>query len=192
MVRVATLSAEINPVSADWVVSQLHAAERQHAAAFVLRLDTPGGLSDSMEQIIHAELAATVPVVVYVWPEGARAASAGFVIMQAADVAALSPTTNAGSAIPISSSGANLGSDLRSKIINDARAEVRALAREHGRERGARRGCGHADARAPAPPARATGRRREAVRAHVADRRGLVASRACCGRSTAGRCPTSA
>jgi membrane-bound serine protease (ClpP class) len=133
VVRVATLSAEINPVSADWVVSQLHAAERQHAAAFVLRLDTPGGLSDSMEQIIHAELAARLPVVVYVWPEGARAASAGFVIMQAADIAALSPTTNAGSAIPISSTGSNIGSDLRQKIINDARAEVRALAGEHGR-----------------------------------------------------------
>jgi membrane-bound serine protease (ClpP class) len=133
VVRVATLSAEINPVSADWVVSQLHAAERQHAAAFVLRLDTPGGLSDSMEQIVHAELAAPIPVVVYVWPDGARAASAGFVIMQAADVAALAPATNAGSAIPISSTGSNLGSDLRSKIINDARAEVRALARAHGR-----------------------------------------------------------
>src|SRR3954452_14307561 len=133
VVRVATLSAEINPVSADWVVSQLHAAEDQHAAAFVLRLDTPGGLSDSMEQIVHAELAAKLPVVVYVWPEGSRAASAGFVIMQAADVAALAPTTNTGSAIPINSTGSNIGSDLRSKIINDARAEVRALATDHGR-----------------------------------------------------------
>ncbi len=133
VVRVATLSAEINPVSANWVVSQIHAAEDQHAAAFVLQLDTPGGLSDSMEQIIHAELAAKLPVVVYVWPEGARAASAGFVILQAADVAALAPTTNAGSAIPISSTGSNIGSDLRSKIINDARAQVRALATAHGR-----------------------------------------------------------
>ncbi len=69
----------------------------------------------------------------YVWPEGARAASAGFVILQAADVAALAPTTNAGSAIPISSTGSNIGSDLRSKIINDARAQVRALATAHGR-----------------------------------------------------------
>jgi membrane-bound serine protease (ClpP class) len=133
VVRVATLSAEINPVSANWVVSQIHAAEDQDAAAFVLQLDTPGGLSDSMDQIVHAELAAKIPVVVYVWPEGARAASAGFVILQAADVAALAPTTNAGSAIPISSTGSNIGSDLRSKIINDARAQVRALATAHGR-----------------------------------------------------------
>ena len=168
MVRVATLSAEINPVSADWVVSQLHAAERQHAAAFVLRLDTPGGLSTSMEQIIHAELAARLPVVVYVWPEGARAASAGFMIMQAADVAALSPTTNAGSAIPISSTGANIGSDLRQKIINDARAEVRALAREHGRNATLAEGAvTPKSAACPACPRNWTAS--EAVAVHVAD-----------------------
>jgi membrane-bound serine protease (ClpP class) len=168
VVRVATLSAEINPVSADWVVSQLHAAERQHAAAFVLRLDTPGGLSTSMEQIIKAELAATLPVVVYVWPEGARAASAGFVIMQGADVAALSPTTNAGSAIPISSTGSNIGSDLRQKIINDARAEVRALAREHGRNAALAEGAVTPKSSAcPACPRNWTAS--EAVAAHVAD-----------------------
>jgi membrane-bound serine protease (ClpP class) len=168
VVRVATLSAEINPVSADWVVSQLHAAEQQHAAAFVLRLDTPGGLSTSMEQIIHAELASTVPVVVYVWPEGARAASAGFVILQAADVAALAPTTNTGSAIPISSTGANLGSDLRSKIINDARAEVRALATEHGRNATLAEGAVTPRSSAcPSCPRNWTAS--EAVHVHVAD-----------------------
>jgi membrane-bound serine protease (ClpP class) len=168
VVRVATLSAEINPVSADWVVSQIHAAENQHAAAFVLRLDTPGGLSDSMEQIVHAELAATVPVVVYVWPEGARAASAGFVIMQAADVAALAPTTNAGSAIPISSDGSNIGSDLRSKIINDARAEARALATSHGRNAVLAEGAVTPRSTAcPSCPRNWTAR--EAVAAHVAD-----------------------
>jgi membrane-bound serine protease (ClpP class) len=168
VVRVATLDAEINPVSADWVVSQIHAAEDQHAAAFVLRLDTPGGLSDSMEEIVQAELAARLPVVVYVWPEGARAASAGFVIMQAADVAALAPTTNTGSAIPISSSGSNLGSDLRSKIINDARAEVRALATDHGRNAALAEGA----VRPSSAACRACPRNwtaREAVRVHVAD-----------------------
>jgi membrane-bound serine protease (ClpP class) len=168
VVRVATLSAEINPVSADWVVSQLHAAEHQHAALFVLRLDTPGGLSDSMEQIVHAELASPIPVVVYVWPEGARAASAGFVIMQAADIAALAPTTNTGSAIPISSTGSNIGSDLRSKIINDARAEVRALAVDHGRNPALVEGAvTPSSAGCPACPRNWTAR--EAVAAHVAD-----------------------
>jgi membrane-bound serine protease (ClpP class) len=168
VVRVATLSAEINPVSADWVVAQLHAAERQHAAAFVLQLDTPGGLSTSMEQIIKAELAARLPVVVYVSPEGARAASAGFVIMQGADVAALSPTTNAGSAIPISSTGSNIGSDLRQKIINDARAEVRALAGEHGRNAALAQGAvTPKSAACPACPRNWTAS--EAVAVHVAD-----------------------
>ncbi|HEY1480316.1 MAG TPA: NfeD family protein [Gaiellales bacterium] len=168
MVRVATLSAEINPVSADWVVSQLHDAEHQHAAVFVLRLDTPGGLSDSMEQIVHAELAARIPVAVYVWPEGARAASAGFVIMQAADIAALAPTTNAGSAIPISSTGSNIGSDLRSKIINDARAEVRALAGEHGRNAAlAERAVTPASPACRGCPGNWTAR--EAVSQHIAD-----------------------
>jgi membrane-bound serine protease (ClpP class) len=168
VVRVATLSAEINPVSADWVVSQLHAAEDQHAAAFVLRLDTPGGLSDSMEQIVHAELAAKLPVIVYVWPEGSRAASAGFVIMQAADVAALAPTTNTGSAIPINSTGSNIGSDLRSKIVNDARAQVRALAAGHGRDGLLAQGAvTPTSAACPACPRNWTAR--EAVQVHVAD-----------------------
>jgi membrane-bound serine protease (ClpP class) len=168
VVRVATLSAEINPVSANWVVSQIHAAEDQDAAAFVLQLDTPGGLSDSMEQIIHAELAAKIPVVVYVWPEGARAASAGFVILQAADVAALAPTTNAGSAIPISSTGSNIGSDLRSKIINDARAQVRALATAHGRNATLAEGAvTPRSAACPSCPLNWTAR--EAVAANVAD-----------------------
>jgi membrane-bound serine protease (ClpP class) len=168
VVRVATLSAEINPVSADWVVSEIHAAEDQHAAAFVLQLDTPGGLSDSMEQIVHAELAAGIPVVVYVWPQGARAASAGFVILQAADVAALAPATNTGSAIPISSTGSNIGSDLRSKIINDARAEVRALATAHGRNADlAEDAVTPKSADCPACPRNWTAN--EAVAVHVAD-----------------------
>ena len=134
----------------------------------MLQLDTPGGLSDSMDQIVHAELAAKIPVVVYVWPEGARAASAGFVILQAADVAALAPTTNAGSAIPISSTGANIGSDLRSKIINDARAQVRALATEHGRNATLAEGAvTPRSAACPSCPRNWTAR--EAVAAHVAD-----------------------
>jgi membrane-bound serine protease (ClpP class) len=168
VVRVATLSAEINPVSADWVVSQIHAAEDQHAAAFVLRLDTPGGLSDSMDQIVQAELAAKLPVVVYVWPEGARAASAGFVILQGADVAALAPATHTGSAIPINSTGSNIGSDLRSKIIQDARAEVRALATDHGRNATLAEGAvTPPSSRCPTCPYNWTAR--EAVKVHVAD-----------------------
>src|SRR5262249_27242808 len=77
-VRVATLKADIDPVTANWLVDQIHAANDDHDAAIVIRLDTPGGLSTSMDDIVQAELASKVPVIVYVSPAGARAASAGF------------------------------------------------------------------------------------------------------------------
>jgi membrane-bound serine protease (ClpP class) len=130
---VATLRADIDPVTAPWVVDQIHAAERNHDAALVLQLDTPGGLETSMKDIYQAELASKVPVVVYVTPPGARAASAGFIILQASDVAAMNPVSNTGSATPIDSSGQNISSDLRRKVIADAAALVRTLAQEHHR-----------------------------------------------------------
>ena len=99
----------------------------------MILLDTPGGLSSSMKTIYQAELSAKLPVIVYVSPEGARAASAGVWIAQAADVLAMAPTTNIGSSTPIDSSGQNLGSDLRRKVINDAAASLTALAQAHHR-----------------------------------------------------------
>jgi membrane-bound serine protease (ClpP class) len=99
----------------------------------VILLDTPGGLSTSMKTIYTAELNAKLPVIVYVSPDGARAASAGVWIAQAADVLAMAPTTNIGSSTPIDSSGQNLGSDLRRKVINDAAASLTALAAAHKR-----------------------------------------------------------
>ena len=72
-------------------------------------------------------------MIVYVAPNGARAASAGVWIAQAADVLAMAPVTNIGSSTPIDSSGANIGSDLRRKVVNDAAASLRALAKSHGR-----------------------------------------------------------
>ncbi|HKU57706.1 MAG TPA: nodulation protein NfeD, partial [Gaiellaceae bacterium] len=96
-------------------------------------LDTPGGLSTSMKTIYEAELSARVPVIVYVSPEGARAASAGVWVAQAADVLAMSPTSNIGSSTPIDSSGQNLGSDLRRKVIHDSVASLTALAQTHHR-----------------------------------------------------------
>src|SRR3954468_7679590 len=133
-VRVSTLHADIDPVTANWLVGQIHAANDDHAAAIVIQLDTPGGLSTSMDDIVRAELASKVPVIVFVSPAGARAASAGFFLLQASDVAAMNPVSNTGSATPISSSGSNIDSDLRGKVINDAVAKIRALAREHGRD----------------------------------------------------------
>ena len=124
---------EINPVTQGYLTSQLsHAASAGYDAAVIL-LDTPGGLSTSMKTIYQAELASKIPVIVYVSPEGARAASAGVWVAQAADVLAMAPTTNIGSSTPIDSSGANLGSDLRRKVINDSVASLTALAAAHHR-----------------------------------------------------------
>ena len=124
---------EINPVTQGYLTSELsHAANDGYDAAVIL-LDTPGGLSTSMKTIYQAELASKIPVIVYVSPEGARAASAGVWVSQAADVLAMAPTTNIGSSTPIDSSGANLGSDLRRKVINDSVASLTALAAAHHR-----------------------------------------------------------
>src|SRR5437763_4305140 len=124
---------EVNPVTQDYLTGKLsHAAKSGYDAAVIL-LDTPGGLSTSMKTIYTAELNAKLPVIVYVSPDGARAASAGVWISEAADVLAMAPTTNIGSSTPIDSSGKNLGSDLRRKVINDAAASLTALAASHHR-----------------------------------------------------------
>jgi len=124
---------EINPVTQGYLTHQLsHAADAGYDAAVIL-LDTPGGLSSSMKTIYTAELASRIPVIVYVSPEGARAASAGVWVSQAADVLAMSPSSNIGSSTPINSSGANLGKDLRRKVINDSVASLTALAQSHHR-----------------------------------------------------------
>ena len=124
---------EINPVTQDYLTSKLSQAAKDGYDAAVILLDTPGGLSTSMKTIYQAELSAKLPVIVYVSPEGSRAASAGVWVSQAADVLAMSPDSNIGSSTPIDSSGQNLGSDLRRKVINDAVASLTALAAVHHR-----------------------------------------------------------
>src|SRR5690349_8697423 len=96
------LQADIDPATQKWVSSALDHAADQNAALVIIRLDTPGGLVDSLRTIVQDMEAAPMPVVVYVSPNGARAASAGAYITQAADVAAMAPETNIGSATPIS------------------------------------------------------------------------------------------
>ena len=124
---------EVNPVTQDYLTNKLSKAAKDGYDAAVILLDTPGGLSTSMKTIYTAELNAKLPVIVYVSPDGARAASAGVWIAEAADVLAMAPTTNIGSSTPIDSSGQNLGSDLRRKVINDAAASLKALAAAHHR-----------------------------------------------------------
>jgi membrane-bound serine protease (ClpP class) len=124
---------EINPVTQDYLNHQLDRAENDHYDAAVVLLDTPGGLSSSMESIYKKELASKIPVIVYVSPKGAAAASAGVFVAEAADVLAMAPDTNIGSSTPIDQSGGNLGSDLRRKVINHFAAKLRTLAENHGR-----------------------------------------------------------
>ena len=124
---------DVNPVTADYAVDQIERANKENYDAVVILLDTPGGLASAMKDIYEAELASKVPVIVYVSPEGARAASAGVWISQAADLLAMAPQTNIGSSTPVSVGGENIQEDLRNKVVNDAAASLRALAREHGR-----------------------------------------------------------
>jgi membrane-bound serine protease (ClpP class) len=124
---------DVNPVTQDWLNGQLSHAESHGYSAAVIVLDTPGGLEESMRKIVQKELALKIPVIVYVSPEGARAASAGVWISEAADVLAMGPATNIGSSTPIQGNGTNVGSDLRRKVVNDAAASLRGLAKTHGR-----------------------------------------------------------
>ncbi len=124
---------DINPVTQGYLTHELSRAASDHYDAAVILLDTPGGLSTSMKTIFNAELNAKLPVIVYVSPNGARAASAGVWVSEAADVLAMAPTTNIGSSTPIDSSGQNIGSDLRRKVINDSVASLTALAQAHHR-----------------------------------------------------------
>jgi membrane-bound serine protease (ClpP class) len=125
--------ADVNPVTQDWVNAKLSRAAKKGYDAAVIVLDTPGGLSESMRKIYKKELASPIPVVVYVAPNGARAASAGVWIGMAADVLAMAPQTNIGSSTPIAGSGQDIGKDLRRKVVNDAAASLRYLAASHGR-----------------------------------------------------------
>jgi len=124
---------EVNPVTSSYLDHELHRAQSNHYDAAVIVLDTPGGLSESMRKIVKNEVGLKIPVIVYVSPPGSRAASAGVWITEAADIAAMAPETNIGSSTPIDSSGQNLGSDLRRKVINDAVASLTSLMRYHHR-----------------------------------------------------------
>jgi membrane-bound serine protease (ClpP class) len=125
--------SEVNPATQDWLNSQLGHAQSKGYDAAVIVLDTPGGLEESMRKIVQRQLSLRIPVIVYVSPNGARAASAGVWISQAADLLAMAPQTNIGSSTPINGNGQNIGSDLRRKVVNDAAASLRALAKSHGR-----------------------------------------------------------
>ena len=132
-VLVAHLNGTVDPVSARYLQREVTQAEADHAAALVITIDTPGGQDASMRDITKAMLQSSVPTVAYVAPSGARAASAGVFIAQAANLVAMAPGTNIGAAHPVDSNGNNIQSDERAKVTNDAAAYVATLAKQHGR-----------------------------------------------------------
>jgi membrane-bound serine protease (ClpP class) len=123
----------IQPASQRFIERALDNAQAQGADLVVMELDTPGGLLDSTREITSAISTSSVPVVVFVPPSGARAASAGFFILLSADIAAMSPGTNTGAATPVGGQGENLPEDVRSKAVKDASAMIKALAEQRGR-----------------------------------------------------------
>src|ERR1700674_817642 len=132
-VEQADLTGDINTIMAAYISSAVARAEADRADALMIVMNTPGGISTSMDDIVTSLLNSKVPVVVYVYPSGARAASAGLFVAQAADVLAMAPGTNIGSAHPIQATGADLTGDLGAKVLNDAVTRVRNLATMHGR-----------------------------------------------------------
>lgn len=128
------LDDQITPASAAVIASAISKAERDHADALIITLNTPGGLDTSMREIVTHIVQSRVPVVVYVAPSGSRAASAGFVILLSSDVAAMAPGTATGAAHPVMMDGSDLDKTMAEKVVNDASAFVRSLAEKRGRD----------------------------------------------------------
>ncbi len=127
------LEGPISPGTAMFVVRALEKAVEDRASLAVIRLDTPGGLGSSMRTIIKAMLNSPIPVVVYVGPRGAGAASAGVMITVAGHVAAMAKGTNIGAAHPVSTGGKDIGEDMGKKVVNDMAAYARGIAEDKGR-----------------------------------------------------------
>ena len=133
------LNGAIDPITAEFVVHSVERAERESAALLIIRIQTPGGFATSMEEIISRMLSSRVPIVVYVTPSGAKAASAGFFILLAADIAVMAPGTNTGAAHPLMAiggfpvDGGEAGKTLKDKITSNASAFLRSIATKRNR-----------------------------------------------------------
>jgi membrane-bound serine protease (ClpP class) len=128
-----TLDGVVDPFTADYITSNVARAQADGDEAVLLTMDTPGGLGSSMDEISQSFLGSTIPVIAYVAPGGARAASAGAFILLSAPVAAMAPGTNVGASTPIGLSGGDIGGTLGEKVTNDATAKIRSYAQTYGR-----------------------------------------------------------
>ena len=132
-VLVARIDTPVHPAAANYLKKVLRAAGEEGAAAVVVELSTPGGLLTSTREMTSAILQSKVPVITFVAPSGAQAASAGFFLLLAGDVAAMAPGTNTGAAHPVGGEGQELPKTMNEKAEQDARAHIRSLARQRGR-----------------------------------------------------------
>jgi membrane-bound serine protease (ClpP class) len=123
----------ISPGTAEFIKSGIATAGESGAVCVIIELDTPGGLAESMRDIVQGILNSRVPVVVFVYPSGARAASAGVMITMAADVAAMAPGTNIGAAHPVGTGGKDIDGKMSEKVINDMVAHAKSIAEQRGR-----------------------------------------------------------
>ncbi len=123
----------IHPITEEYIERGLAEADRNHDQAVLIELDTPGGLVDSTRTIIEKITTSPVPVIIYVTPSGHRAASAGFFILESADIAAMAPGTNTGAAHPVQGNGNDIQKTLNEKIENDAAALMRSVTSKRGR-----------------------------------------------------------
>ncbi len=127
------LEGTINPGMAMYVTRGLEEAEKLDATLAIIRIDTPGGLASSMRTIVKAILNSSIPVVVYVGPRGAGAASAGVMVTMAGHIAAMAPGTNIGAAHPVTAGGKDIGKAMSEKVINDMASYARGIAKDKGR-----------------------------------------------------------
>src|SRR6478672_10812197 len=123
----------IHPITEEYIERALAEAQRNKDQALLIELNTPGGLLESTRNIIEKITAAPVPVIIYVTPGGSRAASAGFFILESADVAAMAPGTNTGAAHPVTIGGGKMDDVMKEKIENDAAALMRSVVSKRGR-----------------------------------------------------------
>lgn len=131
-IDVLTVKGTINPVLVDYIARGIDDAAFEGAQAVIIQMDTPGGLDTSMRDIIQSIVNSRIPVIVYVSPAGARAASAGAYITLSAHVAVMAPNTAIGAATPVSMGG-EMSDEMKAKVINDAIAYIKDLANSHGR-----------------------------------------------------------
>lgn len=132
-VYLSELSGVISPASSAYILRVITSAENDQAMCLILKIDTPGGLDESMREITKRILNARIPVVVYVAPKGARAASAGVFILYSSHIAAMAPGTNVGAAHPVGMGGEKIDTVMAQKVTNDAVAYLKSLAKARNR-----------------------------------------------------------